>query len=246
MEMKAVYSRPKYLRPMLTYYCAGCQHGIVSKLLTELAEEMDIAGNLAVCYGIGCYVAGLMNVDLDMFPALHGRGCAVATGFKRCRLEQLVITYQGDGDCASIGLGDTLQAAARGENITTIMVNNQNYGCTGGQLAPTTPLGMVTNTSPYGRSVEAQGYPIHMAELVAQMDGCRFSARGALTTPAQIRKSKEYLRRAITLQQQGQGYTFVELLSACPSTYKVPFDQVREFQEKNVFPIFDQGVFKDE
>ena len=163
MEMKAVYSRPKYLRPMLTYYCAGCQHGIVSKLLTELAEEMDIAGNLAVCYGIGCYVAGLMNVDLDMFPALHGRGCAVATGFKRCRPEQLVITYQGDGDCASIGLGDTLQAAARGENITTIMVNNQNYGCTGGQLAPTTPLGMVTNTSPYGRSVEAQGYPIHMA-----------------------------------------------------------------------------------
>ena len=157
MEMKAVYSRPKYLRPMLTYYCAGCQHGIVSKLLTELAEEMDIAGNLAVCYGIGCYVAGLMNVDLDMFPALHGRGCAVATGFKRCRPEQLVITYQGDGDCASIGLGDTLQAAARGENITTIMVNNQNYGCTGGQLAPTTPLGMVTNTSPYGRSVEAQG-----------------------------------------------------------------------------------------
>ena len=213
---------------------------------TELAEEMDIAGNLAVCYGIGCYVAGLMNVDLDMFPALHGRGCAVATGFKRCRPEQLVITYQGDGDCASIGLGDTLQAAARGENITTIMVNNQNYGCTGGQLAPTTPLGMVTNTSPYGRSVEAQGYPIHMAELVAQMDGCRFAARGALTTPAQIRKSKEYLRRAITLQQQGQGYTFVELLSACPSTYKVPFDQVREFQEKNVFPIFDQGVFKDE
>ena len=146
-----VYQRSQYLRPMLTYYCAGCQHGNVSKLIAEVVEEMGLVSNFALCYGIGCYVAGLMNMDLDMFPALHGRACAVATGFKRCRPDQVIITYQGDGDCASIGLGDTLQAAARGENFTTIMVNNQNYGCTGGQLAPTTPLGMVTNTTPYGR-----------------------------------------------------------------------------------------------
>lgn len=241
-----VYERSKYLRPMLSYYCAGCQHGIVSKLLVEVAEELNIVNNVAICFGIGCYVAGTFPVDLDMFPALHGRACAVATGFKRVRPEQLVITYQGDGDCASIGLGDTLQAAARGENFTTIMVNNQNYGCTGGQLAPTSPIGMVTNTSPYGRSAETQGYPIHMAELVSQMEGCRFAARGALTTPAQIRKSKEYIKRAIQLQQQGHGYTFVELLSACPSTYKVPFDKVQEYQEKVVFPVFKQGIFKDE
>lgn len=244
--MEVVYERSKLLRPMLTYYCAGCQHGIVSKILVEVAEEMGITGNLAVCYGIGCYVAGLMNVDLDMFPALHGRACAVATGYKRMRPDQVIITYQGDGDCASIGLGDTLQAAARGENFTTIMVNNQNYGCTGGQLAPTTPLGMVTATSPYGRTVESQGYPIHMAELVSQMDGCKFAARGALTTPAQIRQAKNYVKRAIEIQQQGRGYTFVELLSACPSTYKVPFEKVKEYQEANVFPIFQQGIFKDE
>ncbi len=243
---EVVYERSKLLHPMLTYYCAGCQHGIVSKILVELAEEMNITNNMAICFGIGCYVAGTMNVDLDMFPALHGRACAVATGFKRMRPNQLVLTYQGDGDCASIGLGDTLQAAARGENFTTIMVNNQNYGCTGGQLAPTTPLGMVTATTPYGRTAADQGYPIHMAELVSQMDGCRFAARGALTTPAQIRKSKEYIKHAIELQQQGHGYTFVELLSACPSTYKVPFDKVREYQEQNVFPIFKQGIFKDE
>ena len=241
-----VYTRSKYLRPMLTYYCAGCQHGIVSKILVELAEEMGIENNLAICYGIGCYGAGTFNLDLDMFPALHGRACDVATGYKRVRPGQLVITYQGDGDCASIGLGDTLNAAARGENFTTIMVNNQNYGCTGGQMAPTSPIGMVTKTSPYGRSVETQGYPIHMAELVSQMDGCRFAARGALTTPAQIRQAKEYVRHAIELQQQGHGYTFVELLSACPSTYGVPFDQVKEYQEKFVYPVFQQGIFKDE
>lgn len=246
MEEKIVYQKSKYLRQMLTNYCAGCQHGIVSKIIVELAEEMDIASNLAVCYGIGCYVAGTFNLDLDMFPALHGRACAVATGFKRMRPNQLVLTYQGDGDCASIGLGDTLQAAARGENFTTIMVNNQNYGCTGGQLAPTTPLGMVTATSPYGRTVEDQGYPIHMAELVAQMDGCRFSARGALTTPAQIHKSKELVKHALQLQMEGHGYTFVELLSACPSTYKVPFEEVHDYQEKNIFPVFKQGIFKDE
>lgn len=243
---QVVYERSKLLRPMLTYYCAGCQHGIVSKILVELAEEMEITSNLAVCYGIGCYVAGTFNLDLDMFPALHGRACAVATGFKRMRPNQLVITYQGDGDCASIGLGDTLQAAARGENFTTIMVNNQNYGCTGGQLAPTSPIGMVTNTSPYGRTAEMHGYPIHMAELVSRMDGCRFAARGALTTPAQIRKSKEYVKHAIELQQQGHGYTFVELISACPSTYKVPFEKVKEYQEEVVFPVFEQGIFKDE
>lgn len=241
-----VYQRSQYLRPMLTYYCAGCQHGNVSKLIAEVVEEMGLVNNFALCYGIGCYVAGLMNMDLDMFPALHDRACAVATGFKRCRPDQVIVTYQGDGDCASIGLGDTLQAAARGENFTTIMVNNQNYGCTGGQLAPTTPLGMVTNTTPYGRAAETQGYPIKTAELVAQMDGCRFAARGALTTPAQIRKSKEYLKRALELQQQGYGYTFVELLSACPSTYKVPFDKVKEYQEEVVFPVFPQGIFKDE
>lgn len=241
-----VYERSKLLQPTLTYYCAGCQHGIVSKILVEVAEEMGIVNNVAICFGIGCYVAGTMNIGLDMFPALHGRACAVATGYKRMHPDQVILTYQGDGDCASIGLGDTLQAAARGENFTTIMVNNQNYGCTGGQLAPTTPLGTVTNTTPYGRTAEEQGYPIHMAELVSQMDGCRFAARGALTTPAQIRKSKEYVKRAIELQRQGYGYTFVELLSACPSTYKVPFDQVKEYQEKNVFPVFEQGVFKDE
>lgn len=241
-----VYERSKYLHPMLTNYCAGCQHGIVSKLLVEVAEELNIVNNIGICFGIGCYVAGTFNLDLDMFPALHGRACAVATGFKRMRPEQVVITYQGDGDCASIGLGDTLQAAARGENFTTIMVNNQNYGCTGGQLAPTSPIGMLTNTSPYGRSAEHHGYPIHMAEMVSQMEGCRFAARSALTTPAQIRKAKEYLKRAIQLQQQGHGYTFVELLSACPPTYKVPFDKVQEYQEQVVFPVFEQGIFKDE
>lgn len=243
---QVVYERSKLMRPMLTYYCAGCQHGNVSKIILEVIEEMGIVDNFAICFGIGCYVAGTMNLDVDMFPALHGRACAVATGYKRTRPNQIIMTYQGDGDCASIGLGDTLQAAARGENFTTIMVNNQNYGCTGGQLAPTTPLGMVTNTSPYGRTAEMQGYPIHMAELVAQMDGCRFAARGALTTPAQIRKSKEYVKHAFELQQQGHGYTFVELLSACPSTYKIPFEQVQEYQEKNVFPVFAQGIFKDE
>lgn len=241
-----IYERSKFLRPMLTYYCAGCQHGNVSKILVEVAEELGIVNNMAICFGIGCYVAGTFNVDLDMFPALHGRACAVSTGFKRMRPEQVVVTYQGDGDCASIGLGDTLQAAARGENFTTIMVNNQNYGCTGGQLAPTSPMGMVTNTSPYGRTAEHHGYPIHMAELVSQMEGCRFAARGALTTPAQIRKSKEYVKHALELQMQGHGYTFVELLAACPSTYKVPFDKVQEYQEQVVFPVFKQGIFKDE
>ncbi len=245
-NMEVVFERPKNFKPVNTIYCAGCQHGIVSRLISEVIDELGIADSMAICYGIGCYNVNWFTLDTDNFGALHGRACSVATGYKRIHPEQVIITYQGDGDCAAIGLDDTLHAATRGENFTTIMVNNQNYGCTGGQMAPTTPLGMVTATSPYGRNPHDQGYPIHMAELVAQMDGTRFSARVALSTPAQIRQAKKCLKRAVELQMKGEGYTFVEFISACPSTYKVPTDKVLEYQEENIFPIFPVGVFKDE
>ena len=244
--MEVVFERPKNFKPVNTIYCAGCQHGIVMRLISEVADELGITDELAMCYGIGCYTVSHFTLDIDNFSALHGRACAVATGYKRMRPNQPVITYQGDGDCTAIGLGDTLQAATRGEKITTIMVNNQNYGCTGGQMAPTTPIGMVTATSPYGRSKDLNGYPIRMAELVAQMEGTRYAARVALSTPAQIRQAKKCLKRAVELQLKGEGYTFVEFISACPSTYKVSTDKVKEYQEENIFPIFPTGVFKDE
>lgn len=243
--MEAVYERPKNYKPVNTIYCAGCQHGIVMRIISEVCDELGITDDLAICYGIGCYSVSHFTLDIDNFSALHGRGCSVATGYKRMRPHQPLITYQGDGDCSAIGMGDTLHAAARGENFTTIMVNNQNYGCTGGQMAPTTPIGMVTATSPYGRSIEANGYPVHMAELVAQMDGACFVARAALTTVAQIRQAKKYLKHALELQLKGAGYTFVEFVSACPSTYKVPTDKVKQYQEQNIFPVFPTGILKD-
>ncbi len=244
--MEVVFERPKNFKPVNTIYCAGCQHGIVMRLISEVCDELGITDDLAMCYGIGCSTVTHFTFDADNFSALHGRACAVATGFKRMRPHQPVITYQGDGDCSAIGMGDTVHAANRGENITTIMVNNQNYGCTGGQMAPTTPLGMVTATSPYGRSADINGYPVHMAEIIAQMEGTRFAARAALTTPAQIRQAKKYLKHALELQLAGEGYTFVEFISACPSTYKVSTDKVKEYQETNIFPVFPIGVFKDE
>ncbi len=244
--MEVVFERPKNFKPVNTIYCPGCQHGVVMRIISEVCDELGLTDDLAMCYGIGCSSVSWFTFDTDNFAALHGRACAVATGFKRMRPNQPVITYQGDGDCAAIGLGDTLQAATRGENFTTVMVNNQNYGCTGGQMAPTTPIGMETATSPYGRSVEANGYPIHMAELVAQMEGTVFSARVAVTTPAQVRNAKKCLKHALELQMQGAGYTFVEFISACPSTYKVSPDKVKEYQEEFIFPVFKTGIFKDE
>ena len=243
--MTPVYERNKYLTNVSTTYCPGCMHGTATKLIVEVLEEMGIADKTVICESVGCSYNLFKFMDMDFFGGAHGRAPAVATGFKRVKPDTPIVVYQGDGDCASIGMGETIHAAARGENFTVIMVNNQVYGMTGGQQAATTLIGQKTTTSPKGRSAEDSGYPIRVAEIIASLDAPKYVARFALHTPKHIMQAKKGIRRALEVQVNEKGYSYVELLSACPTNWKIDPKDGPKWIEEKVIPVFPLGVFKN-
>ena len=235
------------LKMMPLAFCSGCQHMLTGKIVAEVIEELGIEQDTIFIGGVGCHamLPMLVNVDAMSPGAAHGRACDVSTAIKRILGKKTtVINIQGDGDTIAIGTEPTIQAAARGERITLIMANNTNYGTTGGQMAPTTIMGQITTTTPFGRGEEA-GYPINTAELMAHIKGVAYSARGSVTSPANWRRTKGYVKAAIQKQIDDIGFSFVEILVACPTNWGVtPVEAVKRIEEK-VIPQFSLGVFKD-
>ena len=242
---QCVHERPVGLTAAHTHYCPGCTHGIAHRLTAEVLEELGILGRTIGVASVGCSVFAYHYIACDFVSAAHGRAPAVATGLKRVLPERIIFTYQGDGDLASIGLAEVLHAAARGEKITVIFINNAIYGMTGGQMAPTSPMGMVTSSSPGGRNPQQMGYPIRVSELVAQMEGAVYVARRSLHNPAEIRKAKKALHLAFEHQIAGHGFAMVELLSNCPTNWGLtPIESLRWIEERMI-PVFPLGEFKN-
>lgn len=232
------------LKGQSTHYCPGCGHGIVHKFLAESIDELGIQNRTIAVSPVGCAVFLYYYLDVGNTQAPHGRAPAVAIGHKVANPDSIVVSYQGDGDLASIGMAEIMHAAARGENITVIFINNAIYGMTGGQMAPTTLPGMKTTSSPYGRDVELTGYPIRMSEMLAIMDGAGFIARRSLHNPANIRKAKKAIRLAFETQQRGLGFSMVELLSSCPTNWKVTPNEALKFVGEQMVPVFPLGDYK--
>ena len=242
---REVFSRPRSLLDVRSHYCPGCHHGIAHRILAETIDRFDVRGKTVGVAPVGCAVLMYDYIDVDFAEAPHGRAPAVATGVKRAHPDRFVFTYQGDGDLAAIGTSEIIHAANRGENITVLFINNTTYGMTGGQMAPTTMLGQKTATSPYGREFRNDGYPIKVAELLATIEGTAYSARVATSTPAQIRKAKEAVRKAFDMQIREVGFSLVEFLSTCPTNWGMkPLDaQKRVLGEiSGYFPL---GVYKE-
>jgi len=242
--MKTIYKVPSAITSSDTTYCPGCTHGVAHRIVAELLDEMGLTKKTVIVWPVGCSVFGYFFIGTDALIAAHGRACAMATGIKRVHPESFVMTYQGDGDLASIGIAETVHAAARGENITTVFINNGNYGMTGGQMAPTTLIGQVTTTTPYGRKPELNGFPLHVPEMLATMDGPAYIARGALDNPQHITQAKKFIRKAFTAQQKRLGYSLVELVSTCPTNWKMTPVESIERVKREVLPIFPLGEFR--
>ncbi len=242
---QTVYQRPKTLLAKRMHYCPGCFHATMHKFIMEVVEEMGIQGKVIGVSPVGCSVFAYDYMDIDMQQAAHGRAPAVATGIKRTLPDQLVFSYQGDGDLAAIGTAETIHACNRGERISIIFINNGIYGMTGGQMAPTTLEGQKTTTSPYGRNPEKVGQPLRMAEMVAQLPGVIYSERVSCNTPGNARKAKKAIRRSFELQQLNLGTTFVEIASNCPSGWKMTPPASIDWVNQHVIPYFPLGIFKE-
>ena len=242
---KLIYTKSKALTDVPTHYCPGCTHGVIHKLVAECLEELGLTGNTIGVAPVGCAVLTYKYFNCDMYEAAHGRAPAVATGIKRSTPDKFVFTYQGDGDLASIGSGEVVQAAHRGEKISTIFVNNAIYGMTGGQMAPTTLIGQKTTTSPLGRQVDWSGRPIRIAEMLATIDGAKFVERVAVNTPANIRKAKKAIKRCFEIQLEGKGYGIVEVLSACPTNWGYPPTEALKWLEENMIPYYPLGNLRN-
>jgi len=239
-----VVSYPASLAPVPTHYCPGCTHGIAHRLVAEVIDELGERERTIGVASVGCSVFAYNYFALDFAQAPHGRAPALATGLKRVSPGKLVFTYQGDGDLASIGAAEILHAAARGENITVIFINNAIYGMTGGQMAPTTLPGQRTTSSPLGRDVHTQGYPLRMSELLAQVDGTAYVARRSLHDVVNIRRAKKAIRKAFEVQQQGLGFAMVELLSSCPTNWGLEAQEALDFIRDEMVPAYPLGDFK--
>lgn len=226
-------------------FCPGCDHGIAIRLVAELVDELELKEKTICATSIGCSVFLYDFIDIDCIEAPHGRAMAEATGVKRVRPDKFVFTYQGDGDFASIGFAESTHAALRGENLSGICINNTTYGMTGGQLGPTTIMGQKTTTSPMGRFKDTYGYPIKIAEHIALCEGTAFSARVALDSISHINQAKQALKKAFQVQLDGLGYGFVEILSTCPTNWKMTPEQAHERVREELIPVFPLGVFKD-
>ncbi len=244
VDLNLVYERPESLTNVTTHYCPGCTHGTAHRLIAEVLDEMGLRENAIGVAPVGCSVFAYDYFNHDFVEAAHGRAPAMATGIKRVRPENTVYAYQGDGDLASIGMAEIVHAAIRGENITVIFANNAIFGMTGGQMAPTTLPGMKTTSSPNGRDVEETGYPIRMSEMLSTIDGASYVVRRSLHNPANIRKAKKAVRRAFEVQEQGLGFSIVELLSACPTNWKITPTDSLKFIEEQMLPYFPLGDFK--
>lgn len=243
--MAVIFEKPKALADIHTHYCPGCTHGIIHRILCEVIDEMGIEGDsIGVC-PVGCSVMAYDYFNCDMIEAPHGRAPAVATGVKRAMPDKFVFTYQGDGDLAAIGTAETVHAATRGENIVVIFVNNTTYGMTGGQMAPTTLPGQVTQTTPFGRDPQVQGYPIRVCEMLATLDGTALAQRVAVDTVPHIKEAKKAIRKAFENQKNKAGFSIVELLSTCPTNWGLsPVDAIKRLQDEMI-PYYPLGVYKD-
>lgn len=243
--MAKVYERPKALADVPTHYCPGCTHGIIHKLIAEVMDEMNLVDMAVGVAPVGCAVLAYDYFNCDMQEAAHGRAPAVATGIKRVSPESMVFTYQGDGDLASIGAAEIVHAAARGENITVIFVNNGIYGMTGGQMAPTTLPGDRTSTSPFGRDIKLQGNPIRVSEMLSTLDGPAFITRTTVHNVPGVLKTKRAIKKAVEYQMAGKGFTMVEILSTCPTNWGLTPQESMQKVEKTMIPYFPLGDFKD-
>ena len=239
-----VYSKPKLITDNVMHYCPGCSHGTVHKLVAEVIDEMGLEKSTIAVSPVGCSVFAYKYVDVDWVEAAHGRACAVATAIKRLNPDRLVFTYQGDGDLAAIGTGETIHAAARGENIATIFINNAIYGMTGGQMSPTTLLGMKTATTPYGRDAGLNGFPYKIAEMLVHLDGATYITRQSVHTPANVRKCKKAIRKAFENSLAGNGYSMVEVVSTCSSGWKMSPVEANKWLEENMLPYYPLGDIK--
>ncbi|MEE0844787.1 MAG: thiamine pyrophosphate-dependent enzyme [Eggerthellaceae bacterium] len=244
-EEKIVFQRPHSLLPVVTNYCPGCTHGIVNRLVAEVIDELGIEGDTVGIAPVGCSVMAYNFFGCDMIEAAHGRAPAVATGVKRVHPENIVFSYQGDGDLASIGMAETVHAATRGENITVIFINNAIYGMTGGQMAPTSLPNQVTQTSPYGRDVATAGYPIRVCELLSSLDGVAYLERVTVDCPKNVRKAKKAIKKAFETQRDGLGYSLVEVVATCPTNWGMTPQQAFEWMRENMLPYYPLGVYKD-
>lgn len=240
-----VFERPKALADVPTHYCPGCTHGIVHRLVAEAIDALDIEGITIGIAPVGCSVFAYNYFNCDMIEAAHGRAPAVATGVKRSNPDNIVFTYQGDGDLASIGAAETVHAAARGENITIVFINNAIYGMTGGQMAPTSLPGQITQTSPYGRDPKTVGYPIRVCETLKSLDGAAYLERVAVNDVKNIRNAKRAIEKAFRYQTEGRGFSLVEVLSTCPTNWGLTPIEAARWLAENMIPYYPLGVYKD-
>ena len=240
-----VFDKPNALTENPLHYCPGCTHGIIHRLVAEALQELGVTGRTIGVASVGCSVFTYNYFNCDMVQAAHGRAPAVATGVKRSDANNIVFTYQGDGDLAAIGTAETVHSAARRENITVIFVNNAIYGMTGGQMAPTTLPGQVTQTSPYGRDVSIAGYPVKVAELLSNVDGAAYIERVAVNNVKNINKAKKAIKKAFQNQIDGKGFSLVEVLSTCPTNWGVTPEKALTWLEENMMPYYPLGVYKD-
>ncbi len=243
-QVQTVYKRPASFTDTPTHYCPGCTHGIAHRLVAEVIDEMEIREKTIGVAPVGCSVFAYNYFDFDFVEAAHGRAPAMATGIKRLLPQQVVFTYQGDGDLASIGMAEIMHAAGRGENITVIFINNAIYGMTGGQMAPTTLPGQKTTSSPNGRDVETQGFPLKMSEVLSKMDGSSYIVRRSLHDPKNIRLAKKAIRTAFEAQVRGLGFSMVELLSTCPTNWGLTPVESLGWLEEHMIPVYPLEDFK--
>ena len=243
--MAVVFKKPEALTDAVLHYCPGCTHGIIHRLVAEAIDELGIQGDTIGVAPVGCSVFAYNYFNCDMVEAAHGRAPAVATGLKRADPSKIIFTYQGDGDLAAIGTAETVHSAARGENITVIFVNNAIYGMTGGQMAPTTLPGQVTQTSPYGRKPEQVGYPVKVCEMLSQVTGATYLERVSVDSVANIAKAKKAITKAFRNQVEGKGFSLIEVLSSCPTNWGLTPVKALEWLRENMIPYYPLGVYKD-
>jgi 2-oxoglutarate ferredoxin oxidoreductase subunit beta len=240
-----VYKKPELLNDVPMHYCPGCSHGVVHKLISEVVMEMGMAEKTIAISPVGCAVFAYKYIDVDWQEAAHGRAPALASAVKRLWPDRLVFTYQGDGDLACIGTAETIHALNRGENITIIFINNAIYGMTGGQMAPTTLLGMKTVTCPYGRDPKLHGYPLKMADIAAQLEGTCYVTRQSVQNVASILKAKRAIRKAFEYSMEGKGSNLVEIVSTCNTNWRMSPDKANKWMEENMVPFYPLGDLKD-
>jgi len=239
------FTKPEALTDMPFHYCPGCTHGIVHRLVAEVIDELGIRTKTIGIAPVGCAVFAYDYFNTDMVQAAHGRAPAVATGIKRVHPDSTVFTYQGDGDLAAIGTAETVHAATRGENITVIFINNAIYGMTGGQMAPTTLPGQVTQTTPYGRDVKTAGNPIRVVEMLSTLDGVAYAERVTVDSVKNVKNAKKAIKKAFQYQNEKLGYTIIEVISTCPTNWGLSPKESFEWMRNNMLPFYPLGVYKD-